>query len=194
LNNLWHSDRRPAEIAGQHVCGTCGVGFVHLDFRALDRQFPAFRHGVARVHAQVQSHLLELRAIGFHDSQRIGQREKKLDVLARGTGYKSSLDMPDLRRDQENFLRVLQEHLDDCYLMLKALVDPASATKTLLFADKYVIENRMAGARSFHSFNPRRLELGSRSMHLLDSLVRCVVRRGSRLECLPELIQTIPKI
>lgn len=68
-----------------------------------------------------------------------------------GTGYKNSLDMTDLLRDQENFLRALQEHLDDCYLILKTLVDPASATRNPLFADKYVIENRLPGARSFQN-------------------------------------------
>jgi hypothetical protein len=59
--------------------------------------------------------------------------------------------MADLLRDQESFLRALQEHLDDCYLVLKTLVDPSRATKNPLFAEKYVTENRLPGAKTFHS-------------------------------------------
>lgn len=61
----------------------------------------------------------------------------------------TSLEMSDLLKYQENFLRAMQEHLDDCWLILKTLIDPASATKTPLFADRYVIENRLPGAKSF---------------------------------------------
>lgn len=59
------------------------------------------------------------------------------------------LEMTDLLKHQENLLRAMQEHLDDCWLILKTLVDPACATKAPLFADKYVIENRLPGAKSF---------------------------------------------
>jgi hypothetical protein len=61
----------------------------------------------------------------------------------------SSLEMSDLLKYQESLLRSLQEHLDDCWLILKTLIDPASATKTPLFADRYVIKNRLPWAKSF---------------------------------------------
>jgi hypothetical protein len=61
----------------------------------------------------------------------------------------TSLEMSDLLRYQENLLRAMQEHLDDCWLILKTLIDPASAMKAPSFADKYVIENMLPGAKSF---------------------------------------------
>jgi hypothetical protein len=48
-----------------------------------------------------------------------------------------NLEMADLEVS-ENFLRAIQEHLDDCWLILKALVDPESATENALFADRCV--------------------------------------------------------
>jgi hypothetical protein len=60
-----------------------------------------------------------------------------------------TLEMSELLKDQESFLRALQEHLDDCWLILKTLVDPATATKTTLFADKYVVDNKLPGSRTF---------------------------------------------
>ncbi|MGD0829575.1 MAG: hypothetical protein ABR907_01445 [Terracidiphilus sp.] len=50
---------------------------------------------------------------------------------------------------QEKLLHVLQEHLDELWLVLKTLIDPSLAKKDLLFTDKYVLENRLPGARSF---------------------------------------------
>jgi hypothetical protein len=66
-------------------------------------------------------------------------------------GVQEGFDVTDLLRSQESLLRALQEHLDDCYLILKTLVDPATARHTPLFADKYVVENRLPGAKSFRS-------------------------------------------
>ncbi len=63
----------------------------------------------------------------------------------------TSLEMSELLKHQEDFLRALQEHLDDCYLILKTLADPSSAKKQPIFADKYVIENKLPGAKVFHS-------------------------------------------
>jgi hypothetical protein len=60
-----------------------------------------------------------------------------------------TLELQNLLKDQEDLLRALQEHIDDCYLILKTLVDPASAKQNPKFADKYVIENKLPGAKSF---------------------------------------------
>jgi hypothetical protein len=46
-------------------------------------------------------------------------------------------------------LKALQEHIDDCYLILKTLVDPSAVKRTPLFADRYVIENKLPGAKYF---------------------------------------------
>jgi hypothetical protein len=88
---------------------------------------------------------------------KVGEAFTKLAeaYLSKMEEYRSStlngLEMSELLRDQESFLRSLQEHLDDCYLILKTLVDPASATRKPIFADKYVIENKLRGARSFQN-------------------------------------------
>ncbi|HKS77099.1 MAG TPA: hypothetical protein VJR04_13145 [Terriglobales bacterium] len=68
-----------------------------------------------------------------------------------GSGYGGELDMCDLLQKQESLLRALQEHLDDCYLILRTLVNPVTAKKTTHFADRYVIENKLPGAKSFQS-------------------------------------------
>ena len=62
---------------------------------------------------------------------------------------RANMDMSGLLMAQENLLRGLQEHLDDCWLILKTLIDPATATKGPLFAEKYVIDNRLPGAKPF---------------------------------------------
>lgn len=58
-------------------------------------------------------------------------------------------EMNELLSDQERFLHAIQEHLDELWLVLKTLIDPSVVTKPPLFADKYVIENRLPGAKSY---------------------------------------------
>lgn len=60
-----------------------------------------------------------------------------------------TFDVSDLLKSQENLLRAMQEHLDDCWSILKTLIDPARATKASSFAEEYVIENKLPGAKSF---------------------------------------------
>jgi hypothetical protein len=50
---------------------------------------------------------------------------------------------------QEHLLRCLQEHMDDCYLILKTFIDPATTKAKDRFADKYVIEAKLPGAKAF---------------------------------------------
>lgn len=53
--------------------------------------------------------------------------------------------------DQDFLLRALQDHLDDCFLVLKALIDPATAKPgSSLFADEYVTKN-LPGAKAFRN-------------------------------------------
>jgi len=59
------------------------------------------------------------------------------------------LEMTQLLKCQVHFLRVLQEYLDELWLILKTLVDPKLAAKHGEFAEQYVIENKLPGARSF---------------------------------------------
>ncbi len=69
----------------------------------------------------------------------------------RTSAASGDLEMAELLMHQEDFLRALQEHVDDCYLILKTLIDPSLAKKTPLFAEKYVIENKLPGAKTFQS-------------------------------------------
>lgn len=61
------------------------------------------------------------------------------------------LELGQLIKDQHDFLHILQEHLDEMWLILKTLIDPASAKNGPIFADRYVLENKLPGARSFQS-------------------------------------------
>ena len=89
--------------------------------------------------------------------EKVGEAFIKLAeaYLSKMEEYRNSgernLEMTDLLSYQEGFLRALQEHLDDCYLILKTLVDPSSAKRNPPFAEKYVVENKLPGAKSFQS-------------------------------------------
>jgi len=58
-------------------------------------------------------------------------------------------DIKTLLRAQENLLRSLQEHLADCYLILKTLVDPDKTNGKAVYADQYVIDAKLPGAKAF---------------------------------------------
>jgi hypothetical protein len=60
-----------------------------------------------------------------------------------------AFDLSDLLHYQESFLHAAREHVDDCYLILKTLVDPAATRKSSRFAEEFVIDNRLAGAKAF---------------------------------------------
>lgn len=59
--------------------------------------------------------------------------------------------MAALLDSQANFLHALQEHVDELWLILKSLVDPSSAMKKPVFADRYVLENKLPGAKTFQA-------------------------------------------
>jgi hypothetical protein len=59
------------------------------------------------------------------------------------------LKMDQLLRDQVSLLRAFQEHFDELWMILKTFVDPASAKKSTEFNDRYVIESKLPGAKSF---------------------------------------------
>ena len=59
------------------------------------------------------------------------------------------LEIDDLVSRQQTLLHTLQEHVDELWLILKTLVDPATTSSSFLFADKYVIASKLAGAKSF---------------------------------------------
>lgn len=61
-----------------------------------------------------------------------------------------SFEIKQLLADQQHFLHTLQEHLDELWLILKTLIDPSLAKKSPLFANSYVLENRLPGAKSFN--------------------------------------------
>ncbi|QEE27483.1 hypothetical protein FTW19_05335 [Terriglobus albidus] len=61
----------------------------------------------------------------------------------------ASLKMSQLLKFQVNFLRALQEHVDELWLILKTLVDPVSAVKHGDYSESYVVDNKLPGAKSF---------------------------------------------
>jgi hypothetical protein len=75
------------------------------------------------------------------------------EYLSKSEEYRSSsstsFQIDQLLKEQVNLLRALQEHFDELWLVLKALIDPAAAIKHGEYNDKYVIENKLPGAKSF---------------------------------------------
>src|SRR5205823_4192791 len=74
---------------GEHHVGTgaradvaTGVRLIQLDVRRLEDQPAAAGHGVARVDYQIEDHLLELRRIRLHVTERLARHGDQLDVLA----------------------------------------------------------------------------------------------------------------
>jgi len=62
---------------------------------------------------------------------------------------KGGFELKALLDAQENLLRCLQEHLDDCYLILKTLIDPATTKAKTIQADQYVAASKLPGAKAF---------------------------------------------
>jgi hypothetical protein len=77
-----------------------------------------------------------------------------------------AFDLTDLLNYQEAFLHAAREHLDDCYLILQTLVDPTSTQKRSRFAEEYVIENRLAGAKAFQ----QSMESHKKTFRILNKL------------------------
>jgi hypothetical protein len=67
---------------------------------------------------------------------------------------------------QEAFLHAAREHLDDCYLILRTLVDPAAVGTTARFAEDYLIESRLPGAKPFQ----QSMESYKQSFQILNKL------------------------
>lgn len=60
-----------------------------------------------------------------------------------------SFQFEDLLGNQEGFLHALQEHVDELWLILKTLVDPAITRSQSVFSNRYVLESKLPGAKSF---------------------------------------------
>jgi hypothetical protein len=58
-------------------------------------------------------------------------------------------DIKGLLQAQEHLLHCLQEHLDDCYLILKTLIDPAKTNATAIAANEFVADSKLPGSKSF---------------------------------------------
>jgi hypothetical protein len=70
------------------------------------------------------------------------------------------LKLDDLLEKQEHLLRTQQEHLDECFLILKTLVSPSNAKKSPKFSDQYIVQNKLPGAKSFlEAIGPYRASL-----------------------------------
>ncbi len=58
-------------------------------------------------------------------------------------------DLKALLEAQEHLLRSIQDHLDDCYLILRTFIDPSTTKAKSLHADQYVIDSKLPGVKSF---------------------------------------------
>jgi hypothetical protein len=75
--------------------------------------------------------------------------EYQLKTQEYRNGNSTLLQIDQLLIDQGNLLHAFQEHVDELWMILKTLVDPSSAAKHPTFNDKYVIDNKLPGAKSF---------------------------------------------
>ena len=75
------------------------------------------------------------------------------EYLSKTEEYRSSssstFQVDELLKRQADLLNALQEHLDALWMILKTLIDPASAVKHGEYNSNYVIENKLPGAKSF---------------------------------------------
>ena len=74
---------------------------------------------------------------------------REIDEFTKSGTAPQGWGIDELLREQINLLRVMQEHVDELWLILKTLIDPSTACKNQIFADKYVIENKLPGAKAF---------------------------------------------
>ena len=58
-------------------------------------------------------------------------------------------DLKSLLDAQEHLIRCAQEHLADCYLILKTFVNPATTKATAIHADEYINDFKLPGIKSF---------------------------------------------
>ena len=73
----------------------------------------------------------------------------KRDTARLSVTQKELFDLKALLDTQEHLLRCLQEHLDDCYLILKTFVNPATTTSKSDYAEQYVLDSKLPGIRGF---------------------------------------------
>jgi hypothetical protein len=96
----------------------------------------------------------------------------------------NDLRIDNLLEKQEHLLRVQQEHLDDCFLILKTLISPTTAQKNPLFSDQYIVQNKLPGAKSFiEAIAPYRsnLKIANKLRHQQGILRGISVRPYGRL-------------
>jgi len=65
-----------------HSWALAAVRLINIDVAGLDDEFPASRHGVARVDYQVHDHLLDLAGIRFYLSKLRFQDDSKIDIFS----------------------------------------------------------------------------------------------------------------
>ena len=71
------------------------------------------------------------------------------DTIRIGSGPDGGFELKSLLDAQEHLLRCLQEHLDDCHLVLKTLIDPAATKAKNSFTTQYIKESKLPGAKAF---------------------------------------------
>ena len=73
-----------------------------------------------------------------------GKDTTRFSVEPNGT-----FDIKGLLQAQEHLLHCLQEHLDDCYLILKTLIDSTKTNARSIAAKAFVADSKLPGAKSF---------------------------------------------
>jgi len=94
------------EIAGRHARAALDVRLLVADIPRLDGQTATARHGVTRVHGEVDNDLLQLTCVGVHVPEAIFQFQAHLDVVADEAGQ-HALDLRDHHAEIEH------QRLDD---------------------------------------------------------------------------------
>jgi hypothetical protein len=71
------------------------------------------------------------------------------DTVRLGSMANDGFELKSLLGAQEHLLRCLQEHSDDCSLILKTLIDPATTKAKSIFTDQYIKESKLPGSKAF---------------------------------------------
>ena len=96
----------------------------------------------------------------------------------------NDLKIDDLLESQEHLLRAQQEHLEDCFLILKTLVDPSTAKQSPRFSEQYVTENKLPGVKTFVNAvldHKARLQIANKLKHQQGRLRGIAIRPYGRL-------------
>jgi hypothetical protein len=124
--------------------GTLGPAALNY-LPSIPQQYVFFREQQLRHPASIYNRSLEKLAKAFVS---VAERYSS-DTAKYSYAPNETFDLQILLDAQEHLLRCLQEHLADCYLILKTLVNRDTTKAKTLFADQYVLDAKLPGAKAF---------------------------------------------